>query len=272
MKKNDMKKNAAVIAVLVILAGGGGYYYWQQQQSKPQPAVAPTPRAQPAPAAVTPKPEVRPAEAAPAGPPLPQLAESDGFVLDAIAALVGNKSLMKLFYTERVIHNIVATVDNLPRERVHLSVMPLKPVPGAFVVAGADGNWTIGPRNATRYAPYMKLAEALDSKKLVELYVRLYPLFQQAYEQLGYPKGYFNDRLVEALDDLLEAPDVKGPVKLVRPNVMYLYADSELEAASAGQKILMRVGSGNAAKLKVKLREIRAEITQHVQNGKVMLR
>jgi len=41
----------------------------------------------------------------------------------------------------------------------------------------------------------------------------------------------------------------------------------ELEARSAGQKILMRVGSENAARLKAKLRELRGELTREGPNA-----
>jgi hypothetical protein len=106
----------------------------------------------------------------------------------------------------------------------------------------------------------VKLAQAVDAKQLVALYVYFYPLFQQAYEELGYPKKYFNDRLVEAIDDFLAAPEVSGPVKLVRPKVMYEFADPALEALSAGQKILIRMGPENAALIKTKLRDLRREL------------
>jgi Protein of unknown function (DUF3014) len=43
---------------------------------------------------------------------------------------------------------------------------------------------------------------------------------------------------------------------------MYEFADPALEARSAGQKIMIRMGSENAAKVKAKLREIRREVTR----------
>ena len=208
-------------------------------------------------------------EAAPAQPPLPELSASDKFMLDTLAGLVGNESLMKLFYTERIIRKIVATVDNLPRERVPLSVAPVKPAAGAFIAEGPEGGKTISLKNAARYAAYVKIAEAMDAQKLVEAYVRLYPLFQQAYEELGYPKKYFNDRLLVAIDNMLAAPNLENPVKLVQPHVLYNFADPSLEARSAGQKILMRMGSGNAAKIKVKLREIKQQVMLHMHDKKV---
>jgi Protein of unknown function (DUF3014) len=90
---------------------------------------------------------------------------------------------------------------------------------------------------------YMQLATGIDSTKLVALYIRFYPLFQQAYEDLGYPKAYFNDRVVEVIDHLLAAPEVPAQTKLVQPKVFYQFADPDLETRSAGQKILMRIGN-----------------------------
>jgi len=91
--------------------------------------------------------------------------------------------------------------------------------------------------------------------------VRFYPLFQQAYRELGYPDGYFNDRLVVVIDHLLATPDVPQPVALRQPNVMYEYADPALESRSAGQKLLIRSGPANETAIKAKLREIRAALT-----------
>ena len=99
--------------------------------------------------------------------------------------------------------------------------------------------------------------EQADTQKLVQTYVRLYPLFQKSYEELGYPKGYFNDRLVEVIDHLLATPDVPAPIALVQPKVLYEFADPALESRSAGQKMLMRMGPVNESRVKAKLRDIR---------------
>ena len=103
----------------------------------------------------------------------------------------------------------------------------------------------------------MRLLETVDAKQLVDPYVRHYPLFQQAYRELGYPDGHFNDRLVEAIDSLLATPDPKGPLSVVQPKIFYEFADRELEQLPAGQKLLLRMGRDNAALVKAKLREIR---------------
>ena len=45
------------------------------------------------------------------------------------------------------------------------------------------------------------------------------------------------------------------------PKVLYEFADADLQERSAGQKIMLRMGSGNAARVKDKLRAIRRELT-----------
>ena len=261
MKKNILIAVAAIVTVGVLTA----YFYWQLSPPKPEPVPVQAPPSPP-----PPKSEVRELIEAPtAQPPLPTLADSDNFMLNALAGLVGNKSLMKLFHTERIIHNIVATIDNLPRSRAPMNVMPVERASGMFVTAGTENDLTISPRNAACYAPYVRVAEAIDARKLVEVYVRLYPLFQQAYEELGYPKKYFNDRLIETLDNLLDTPVIKEPVKLVQPHVLYLFADPDLEGRSIGQRILMRTGDQNEAIIKAKLREIKLELKLHMHEKKV---
>jgi hypothetical protein len=262
-----MKKSSLITTVIIILLGIGvaTYFYWQYAQPKPEPVSVEAPPPPPAPS-----PAVQQViEAPPAQPALPKLSGSDEFMLDILAGLVGNKSLMNLFYTEHIIHKIVATIDNLPRKRLPISVMPVKQVQGLFIIEGPENDKTISPKNAARYSAYVRIAELIDAQKLGEVYVRLYPLFQQAYEELGYPKKYFNDRLLVVLNHLLAAPDLNEPVKLVQPNVFYVYTDPDLEARSAGQKILMRMGNKNEAKIKAKLREIKRQVMLHMHDKKV---
>ena len=261
--------------VLVVLLGGAAiaYHFWQQRQPPPAPpaqaeAVPPSPPSPPVAvtpaspfAAAAPQPE---AQSGVQPVPLPALDESDATMRQALTGLIGAKSLAEFFYPDRIIRRIVATVDNLPRARAPVGMMPVKPIPSSFVTVGTGNQAVIGPDNGARYAPYVAVVQAVDAGKAVDLYVRLYPLFQRAYEELGYPKGRFNDRLVEAIDDLLAAPDISDPIKLVQPKVLYQFADPKLEACSAGQKIMIRMGVDNAAKVKAKLREIREALMRRL--------
>jgi len=59
---------------------------------------------------------------------------------------------------------------------------------------------------------------------------------------------------------LLDTPDVTDTVYLTKPEAVYLFEDPELESLTAGQKILLRMGSANAAVVKQKLADLKAEI------------
>lgn len=250
---------------LIMIIGTGliGLIAWNALQ-KPEPPVVvpPAPRVEAPPPAPPAEPEIRyPVPEKLPEKPLPALETSDSTMKNALTELSGG-GLVDALMLQGFIRRVVATIDNLPAPKVAIRVLPVKPVDGAFAVSGEEGSYTIAAANAVRYAKYVKLAEAIDSKKLAAFYIHYYPLFQQAYRELGYPKDHFNDRLVAVIDHLLETPELKTPVALVRPKVFYLYADPELEKRSAGQKILMRMGAENAGKIKAKLREIRAEIAR----------
>ena len=116
-------------------------------------------------------------------------------------------------------------------------------------------------RNAGRYDSAVALFTETDPQMLAALYRRWYPLLQQAYEDLGYPDRYFNDRMVAVIDDMLRAPDVRDPIVLVQPKVLYQFEDPKLEQLSSGQKLLLRMGPAHATAVKARLRELRALIT-----------
>lgn len=252
------------LALLVTLVGGawGIYYFWPPPAPVPQEAARAPVAEKPAPATPA-EPAIRhplEAPAAEAAQGLPSLDNSDSMMRDALSALLGAKPFNAFVYPASLVRRIVATVDNLPRASAPTRVLPWQPVPGAFAIAGQADAMAIDARNAARYEPYVRVAQRIDSRALVRRYVDSYPLFQRAYEELGYPGRYFNDRLVEAIDDLLEAPELPAPAKLSQPKVLYEFADPELQRRSAGQKLMMRVGRDNETKLKEKLREIRAEL------------
>jgi hypothetical protein len=250
-----------VAAAVVVLAAGSWYYL---QSRRPAMPTAPATSPQPPPAEPT-EPAIQhpvPAgEAAAPTTPLPSLADSDAAMADALAQLAGGSAVKDYLLPESIIRHIVVTVDNLPRQKAAVQKRPTGTVAGSFMADGDELHATINPQNFTRYQPWVAVIGKLNMRQLAALYVHFYPLFQQAYQELGYPNGYFNDRLVQVIDNLLAAPQPTGSIALVRPNVMYTYADPGLESRSAGQKLLMRMGPDNAAVIKAKLTELRAAIT-----------
>jgi hypothetical protein len=250
---------SAGIVIAGAIAIGVYYRYYTPSPAPPPPhAVAPQPVAPPAPAIQHPIPSG--AEQGQAA-PLPALDDSDPVVRDSLVGLLGKPAVAKFLVPHQIIRDVVVTVDNLPRKKVAAELRPLQPTPGDTAVDTQGATTILSEQNYARYAPLMDAVRSVDPKALAAVYFRLYPLFQQAYESLGYPGKYFNDRLVQAIDSILATPDAQGPIVLVRPKVFYQFADPSLEALPAGQKLLIRMGPQNAAIIKEKLREFRAVIT-----------
>jgi len=248
-----MAWRGVVVVLVLALLSAAGYWFLRPYLEPPPPPPPPVLKAAP---------EKKGPEF-PIGTdakPLPKLGESDPLLREQIAGLVDPRTVAKFFNLEDGIRRAVATVDNLSREHLARQVNVAQPIGGQFLVSGKDDTLAIGPKNAARYNLFVSAVEAVDTQKAVAAYEYLYPLFQQAFVELGYPDGYFNDRLVEVIDHLLEAPEPKGPVKLVVPKVLYQFADPDLEILSSGQKIMIRVGPENEARLKAKLKEIRAAV------------
>jgi len=267
-----MKTLVLWIVIAAIVGGvGAGLYYYSTRADAPPPEQA---AAVPTPSAPAPPPRVAPPisypiqprpEAAADAKPLPPLNESDPALQDRLAALLGSQAFADFLNADDIVRRFVASVDNLPRSKMAQRQMLVKPVPGRFAVAGAGDDLALSPANSVRYDALVAAASAVDAKKLVALYVHFYPLFQQAYMELGYPSGYFNDRLVTAIDTLLTTPEIQGRIKLTQPKVLYQFADPDLEALPAGQKAMLRMGSENAATVKKKLREIRAALIEQTK-------
>ncbi len=250
---------------LIVIAGAAIVIWRLQAPSGPAPsAEAPAPP--PPVAASEAPPAVRyPIDAAQGG------AESalgapaptpDGAALVAsLLALPGAAGLDRLIVTDDAVHRFVATVDNLPRATVASKVMFVRPAEGTFAIDTEEGRTALGRGNASRYTPYLRTLQSLDTGALAALYVRNYSMFQQAYRDLGYPNGYFNDRLVDVIDHLLAAPEPTEAVTLLQPRVLYEFANPDLEGRSAGQKAMMRLGPDGERAAKAKLRDLRRAVT-----------
>lgn len=195
--------------------------------------------------------------------PLPKLDGSDSEISMAINSLIEGKALTGLFSFKSFIRHFVVTVDNMTNQKIPQRYVFTRRVPDKFAVIKQEFDTALlDSKNFKRYSAYVNLFDVVDSRKLVTVYVRFYPLFQEAYEALGYPDRYFNDRLIQVIDHLLAAPEIEGSINLVRPKVFYQFADPELESLSAGQKILLRIGYENALRVKSKLRELRSILTK----------
>jgi hypothetical protein len=200
--------------------------------------------------------------------PLPALSDSDAWFRLELLDLFGTR-LDALLTDEALIEKFVATVDNLPRKHVAERIRPVGRLEGVFLVEDDPESeaFLLAPENFGRYDFLVNMIAGTDIDRIVDAYRRYYPLLQEAYVALGYPEAYFNDRVVAVIDDLLATPRPVAPIRLVRPHVLYEFANPELEALSSGQKLLLRMGPDNAARVLEALRALRARIAMEQIDG-----
>ena len=256
---------------LLVLA----YLWWRDASAPPvaapaAPAIQPVQSAAPTPAASAAV-EFPIAAADSASMPafvVPKPENTDAAVQANLVDLAGHDGVLRFLQFDGFVRRVVTTVDNLDRPHAPSRVWPVNPTAGRFTTVDLSGIERIAPDNAQRYDAFVQFVESVDMARAAALYRWMYPLFQRSYEELGYPGKYFNDRLVKVIDHLLAARpptqpvqvtllEIKGPVASQRPWVHYRFSDPALEQASAGHKLLMRMGPDHQVRLQARLAEFR---------------
>jgi hypothetical protein len=194
-------------------------------------------------------------------PELPSLNESDSFVLPRLAALETGESLMRVLATEDLIRKFVVFTDNIASGNLPQMEYPVQRMTTEMRVTALDDNlYVMDPASFQRFNPIIDTFIAVDVQSGLALFRMTGPLFQEAFAELGYGERSFNTVLLAAIDNVLNARTVEGPFQLVKPSVMYLYAEQGIEDMSPVEKQLIRIGPDNTRKLKEKLTEYRARL------------
>lgn len=276
-----------IVSLIVVLALVAGLWWMEQQRQaelalkpdvslpaeprEPEPRYPlPQPEPQPAPAMEEPIRDETRAQREPAAvepearPPLPELPESDEAVLEALSGLIGSDLVEHWVRPEFVISRTVVIVNSLDGPAPALKSWPIMPLDSEPITEERqDGDtllWTTA--NAERYAMPITALESVPPAQAAALYGRYYPLFQQAWDELGENEPHFNDRLIDVVDHLLAASELELPFEVVPHEGRMHFADEALQEESWGRKLLMRMGTEQAGTVKEWLRKFRNAIVQ----------
>lgn len=195
---------------------------------------------------------------------IPSLDESDVEVKHALTEFY-TPQLLNLIVNDDIIRRVVVFVDNLAQGKLAQKHTPfIKPLEPFTAVE--DDILTISPQSYQRYDVYVDLFTQIPPKQAVALYQQYSVLFDEAYQEIGYPDKPFTGTMREAIDVILTTPVVTGNVPLIAQSVTYKFAYSEWEQLPAAQKQLLRMGPKNLKKLKAALKRIKQELPEPPQD------
>lgn len=261
-----LRTTTMIVAALVFL--GVAWWLFRNELAPGAPSPAPEPRAEAPPvvrsdpaepastmSAASPPPAVTPPEPKPPerAERVPALAESDPFVRDRLAPLgLPEEWVAK----DQLVRRLGVLIDNATRSELpHKQLQFLRP-DGAYRVVEREGRFTPDPANAARFDPLLDLLESISPTTAASLIVKIEPLLAAALRELG-TQDSPREVVLEAIDRALEAPEPPRDPVLVRPKVLYQYADPALEALPPLDKQLMRLGPRNHARMRTYLTGLR---------------
>ncbi|MBC3766521.1 DUF3014 domain-containing protein [Neptunicella marina] len=263
-----------IIAILVVILIAGLFIWNSQQQEKTPPQVRdviPVKVKEPEPQQpvmqVEPEPE-EPAEAlpevnteesmVPEPEPVKPVDTSDSAIKQQITATSDYEALAQVLVNDDLLERFVVFTDNLANRQIASGHRLLKRPQQKFKVYQQADRWWIDASSFKRYSLYTDIFTSMDSEQLVKLFERYMPAMQNKYMEVGSTQQPFDMIVDEAIEHLLNTPEVPTPIEVTTDSVMYKYVDPRLEELSPVQKQLLRTGPENMRQIKTKLREIKA--------------
>ena len=187
---------------------------------------------------------------------LPVLDESDPFIRDLVTAVSSHPDLAAWLIDDGLIRRFVVAVDNVADGRNPSQHLPFMRPGQRFAVSGVETTMRIDPRSYRRYDAHAQIIGSLDTAGTAQLFLRLEPLMDEAYRELGYPNTPFRRTVERAISQLLEVPLVEAPPRVTLGAAFYEYTDERLDDLSPVQKQLLGMGPENARTVQAKLRTV----------------
>lgn len=269
-----------VIIMLTVIAAGGYYYLNETNEPTSEPIIEPIvepiivpdvlpekplptdniPEPQPEPIIEPiPEPEAieQPKVVVKAKPePLPSLEQSDHFVVDQAKAAFKRISINNILNKDNVARQFVVFVDHIAHGDVARKASPLTAPEQQFDVLEVSDKTYLNPDSYHRYDIYAGLLEQMSPTAIVDTYVKLMPLLDDAFAELGYEDVSFNQRVRKAIKEIMKAPVIDQPIELTSVSVNYKFKDADLESLPNAQKLMIRMGPDNTRKVKMALKKM----------------
>ena len=281
-RRGSNSQTIILIAAALLLAGIA-YLLIPGGDPEPEPAPAPEPVVlpeppQPDPAAniaaapdipepqpePEPEPEPLPEPEPEPEPPPPTAEEIDAQVRATLASAGATSSgpIGPAISAPFLLDRGVSGMDQVARGYVPTRALNLPRPTGRFVVRREGQQRYIDEAAYARYDTLVGGITEVSPEAAAAVFQELRPLLGDAYAALGYPADRVDNALIAAIDAILAAPVVRGPIAVESKGALWAYSDPALESRSDLEKQLMRLGPDNLEALQRWAQQLRDALLQ----------
>lgn len=182
---------------------------------------------------------------------------SDATIKSALMSIASSELLGQILVNDRLLEKFVINVHNLANEDMSPKDSLVTPPSGKFnTFEQADRQW-IDNASFQRYNIYVEILESFDTEELISVFETYQPRIKEKFSEISRPNQSFDQALLDAINLLLDTPQVPVPIEVYSESVVYKFKDQRLESLAGPQKQLLRTGPENMRKIKDVLRDLK---------------
>ena len=234
-----------ILGAGTVIVGALLALWWMSRAQADPAALAPTTASEAAPTPVRPKPE--PLD-------LPPLATSDAILREMVTALSNHPLLARAVMQEGVVRAGVLAIVQIGDGRTPAVPLAALRTTERLRITGSDSG-TIDPASYARWDGAVGALRSINPSRAAQVYVNVKRLFDEAYRELGYTDGNFDDAIVKAIRMLTSAPTAGTDAILLKRPAYFEHENAALRALPPVQKQLLLTGPENQRQILAWLRQ-----------------
>jgi hypothetical protein len=276
-KAADDKANPIILAILfagilatlvfILMTGDYGKSEVPEQTTEITPVeieMVPAPEPEPEPEPIEDEVFVVEEEVLPEPPPEPTVTEetADAYARETIGSVNGGKALAQFVAGDYIVERAVAIVDALRRGEVPYKLLPVGRPSKSFPISDDGLRVTMDASGFSRYDGFAQWVAGIDVIAIVELLNDYEQIATEALSRMGVGDFDIRSAVLAATTEILATPIEPHSAELMKREANWVYMDPELEALSALQKQVLRMGPENAEIIQAKARELRGAVLE----------
>lgn len=224
---------------------------WWMSRAQP-PTVTPAPTTAPDTAQGSRRPQRQPIV-------LPSLADSDAMLRALAATLSRHPLLARWLVTRGLVRTVTLAIVQIGDGKTPSEPLVLLRPPTRLDISGAASG-PVTPASYVRWAAATDALLSIPATDAAQVYVNMKPLFDEAYRDLGYPGGDFDQAIAKAIRTLEATPASPSELVLMRREGYFEHTDATLMSIPPVQKQLLLMGPENRSRIMAWLRRLAATL------------